>query len=40
MMKTYLSDEADELDAFEFLVMAEAGELGHREIMREEVEAG
>lgn len=24
MMKTYLSDEADELASFEFLVMAEA----------------
>jgi hypothetical protein len=36
MMKTYLSgDEVDALDGFEFLVMAEAGELGHWEIVQE-----
>ena len=36
MMKTYLSGEdTDGLDGFEFLVMAEAGELGHWEIVRE-----
>jgi hypothetical protein len=36
MMQTYLgSDDADGLDGFEFLVMAEAGELGHWEIVRE-----
>jgi hypothetical protein len=35
MMKTYLGDDADELDGFEFLTMAEAGELGHWEIVRE-----
>ena len=29
MMNTYISDDSDELDAFEFLTMAEAGELGH-----------
>src|SRR4051794_38911333 len=29
MMKTYLGDDADGLDGFEFLVMAEAGEVGH-----------
>jgi hypothetical protein len=35
MMKTYLSgDDVDGLDGFEFLVMAEAGELGHWEIVR------
>jgi hypothetical protein len=34
MMKTYLGDDADELDGFEFLTMAEAGELGHWEIVR------
>ena len=34
MMKTYLSgDDVDALDGFEFLVMAEAGELGHVEIV-------
>jgi hypothetical protein len=35
MMQTYLSgDDVDELDGFEFLIMAEAGELGHVEIIR------
>jgi hypothetical protein len=29
MMRTYLGEDADELDGFEFLVMAEAGEVGH-----------
>jgi hypothetical protein len=32
MMRTYLGDDADGLDGLEFLVMAEAGELGHVEI--------
>jgi ribosomal protein L20A (L18A) len=36
MMQTYLGgDDVDGLDGFEFLVMAEAGELGHWEIVRE-----
>jgi hypothetical protein len=35
MMKIYLGEDADELDGFEFLTMAEAGELGHWEIVRE-----
>ncbi len=35
MMKTYLGSDGDELDGFEFLTMAEAGELGHWEIVRE-----
>jgi hypothetical protein len=34
MMSTYLDDEADALDGFEFLTMAEAGELGHWEIVK------
>jgi len=34
MMKTYLGDDAEELDGFEFLTMAEAGELGHWEVLR------
>jgi hypothetical protein len=33
MMSTYLGDDADGLDAFEFLTMAEAGEVGHWEIL-------
>ncbi len=36
MMDTYLSgDDVDGLDGFEFLLMAEAGELGHVEIVEE-----
>lgn len=34
MMNTYISEESDELDAFEFLTMTEAGELGHWAIVR------
>jgi hypothetical protein len=33
MMKTYLEDEEEALDGFEFLSMAEAGELCHWEIV-------
>ncbi|HEY7150353.1 MAG TPA: hypothetical protein VH391_01605 [Solirubrobacterales bacterium] len=33
MMKTYLGDDADGLDGFEFLTMAEAGEVGHWEVL-------
>jgi hypothetical protein len=33
MMRTYLGDDADGLDGFEFLTMAEAGELGHWEVL-------
>ena len=32
MQKTYLGEDADALDGLEFLLMAEAGELGHAEI--------
>jgi len=34
MMKTYLGDEEEALDGFEFLSMAEAGELCHWEIIQ------
>jgi hypothetical protein len=34
MMKTYLAGEDDPLDGFEFLTMAEAGEVGHWHIVR------
>jgi hypothetical protein len=34
MMRTYLGDDADALDGFEFLTMAEAGEVGHWEIVQ------
>jgi len=33
MMQTYLGDDSDSLDGFEFLTMAEAGEVGHWEIL-------
>ena len=33
MMKTYLDQASDSLDGFEFLTMAEAGEVGHWEIL-------
>jgi hypothetical protein len=33
MMETYLGDEDDPLDGFEFLTMAEAGEVGHWSIV-------
>src|SRR5437016_2277581 len=33
MMQTYLGGDADELDGFEFLTMAEAGEVGHWQIV-------
>ena len=29
MRRTYLGEDADALDGFEFLTMAEAGEMGH-----------
>ena len=32
MMQTYLGEDADALDGFEFLIMSEAGELGHVEV--------
>lgn len=34
MMQTYLGDETEALDGFEFLTMSEAGELGHWEIVK------
>jgi hypothetical protein len=33
MMSTYLGTDSDDLDGFEFLTMAEAGEVGHWEIL-------
>jgi hypothetical protein len=33
MMKTYLGSDADDLDGFEFLTMAEAAEVGHWSIV-------
>jgi coenzyme F420-reducing hydrogenase alpha subunit len=34
MMSTYLDDDADALDGFEFLTMAEAAEVGHWSVLR------
>ena len=34
MMRTYLGEDAEALDGFEFLTMAEAGEVGHWSIVR------
>ena len=34
MMQTYLGEDADGLDGLEFMMMVEAGELGHVEIVR------
>ena len=34
MMRDYLDRSADALDGFEFLTMAEAGEVGHWEILK------
>jgi hypothetical protein len=33
MMSTYLGNDADALDGFEFLTMAEAGEVGHWQVV-------
>jgi hypothetical protein len=33
MMDTYLGEDAEGLDGFEFLIMAEAGEVGHWKIL-------
>jgi len=33
MMRTYLGEDSDELDGFEFLIMSEAGEAGHWAIL-------
>ena len=33
MMRTYLGEDADGLDGFEFLTMAEAGEVGHWSVL-------
>jgi hypothetical protein len=35
MLSTYLEDDADDLDGFEFLTMAEAGEVGHWKVLGE-----
>ncbi len=35
MMSTYLDDDADALDGFEFLTMAEASEVGHWSVLRQ-----
>jgi len=39
MMDIYLDEESDALDGFEFLTMAEAGEVGHWEVLGEMAKA-
>lgn len=34
MMNTYLGEDADGLDGFEFMTMAEAGEVGHWAVLK------
>lgn len=40
MLRTYLDQDSDALDGFEFLTMAEAGEVGHWAVLREMSERG
>ena len=40
MMKTYLKRGSDDLDGFEFLTMAEAGEVGHWSVLEDAEQAG
>ncbi|HEY7398409.1 MAG TPA: hypothetical protein VH538_08915 [Gaiellaceae bacterium] len=35
MLKIYLDDDSDVLDGYEFLVMAEAGEVGHWRVLQQ-----
>ena len=35
MLDTYIDDDADGLDGFEFLTMAEAGEVGHWKVLQQ-----
>jgi hypothetical protein len=35
MLEIYLDDDSDALDGFEFLTMAEAGEVGHWEVLEQ-----
>ena len=39
MLKTYIDQDADALDGFEFLTMAEAGEVGHWKVLQVMAEA-
>jgi hypothetical protein len=35
MLSTYIDSDADALDGFEFITMAEAGEVGHWKVLKE-----
>jgi hypothetical protein len=35
MLSTYIDEDADALDGFEFLTMAEAGEVGHWKVLKQ-----
>jgi hypothetical protein len=39
MLSTYLDEDADDLDGFEFLIMAEAGEVGHWNVLSQMAQA-
>jgi len=39
MLEIYLDEESDALDGFEFLTMAEAGEVGHWEVLEQMAES-
>ena len=39
MMDTYLDSDSDGVDGFEFLTMAEAGEVGHWKVLRQMAES-
>jgi hypothetical protein len=39
MLNTYIDADADALDGFEFLTMAEAGEVGHWKVLRQLAES-
>ena len=38
MLRTYIDEESDALDGFEFLTMAEAGEVGHWRVLSQMAE--
>ncbi len=40
MLSTYIDSEADALDGFEFITMAEAGEVGHWKVLQQMAQSG
>jgi predicted GTPase len=39
MLSTYIDEDADALDGFEFITMAEAGEVGHWKVLQQMAES-